>query len=58
MAHRFLGWSVATMFWCQFLLLTNDHKEDKALGKVLIHDPYFWLLFILSCEHILIALSF
>ncbi len=37
----------------QVILLTNDYKDDKALGSALVHSAAFWLMIILSLSLIL-----
>ncbi|PPQ91669.1 hypothetical protein CVT25_012882 [Psilocybe cyanescens] len=52
--HRFLGWTATGLVWCQFVLLTNDYKEEgQQLGMVMIKSPPFWLLVILTGSIIL-----
>ncbi|KAH9480438.1 Adenylate-forming reductase 03009 [Psilocybe cubensis] len=52
--HRFLGWTATALVWCQFVLLTNDYKEEgQRLGMVMIKSPPFWLLVILTGSIIL-----
>lgn len=48
MVHRFAGWTAIGIVWAQSVLLTNDIKGEKPLGRALIETPLFWMLIVIS----------
>ncbi|KAF8967152.1 nonribosomal peptide synthetase 12 [Flammula alnicola] len=39
--HRFLGWTSTALVWCQFVLLTNDYKDEgRSLGLTLVKSHH------------------
>ncbi|CCL99706.1 uncharacterized protein FIBRA_01728 [Fibroporia radiculosa] len=54
MIHRFAGWTAVAVVWAQFVLLTNDYKQDdESLGHALVTSAPFWLVVIFTCSIVL-----
>jgi hypothetical protein len=49
MTHRFLGWLSIALFWVQLVLLNLYHSSPtRTVGTLLLHDPTFWNLTIIT----------
>jgi hypothetical protein len=49
MTHRFLGWLSIALFWMQLILLSLHHSSpNRTVGTLLLHDPTFWNLTIIT----------
>ncbi|KAF1836534.1 hypothetical protein BDW02DRAFT_566961 [Decorospora gaudefroyi] len=48
MTHRFLGWTVIALFWAQFLLLTRHTSHRHSFASLLIRNPTFWNLSVIT----------
>jgi hypothetical protein len=49
LTHRVLGWLSIALFWVQLLLLTtHTSTSPRHMGTLLIHDPTFWNLTIMT----------
>lgn len=45
--HRFIGWTMLTLFWVQVVLIVNDNKpSNMSLGGACLRSPPFWLLIV------------
>lgn len=44
--HRFLGWGVVILFWCQTVLLAVEGSETGSISRELVGSPGFWMLVI------------
>jgi hypothetical protein len=49
LTHRLLGWLSVALFWVQILLLnTHISTPTRPLGTLLLHDPTFYALTLIS----------
>jgi hypothetical protein len=51
--HRFLGWTCVALFWTQLMLLsyyasTSTSIPQRDIGTILLHDPTFWNLILIT----------
>ncbi|PVI05757.1 integral membrane protein TmpA [Periconia macrospinosa] len=53
--HRFLGWTIIILFWVELGLLasTTSLASKKPIGKVLVKQPTFWFLILITIHTIL-----
>ena len=54
-SHRFAGWSAIAIFWAELVLLGRQTAAStgEQLGHVLIRQPTFWILLVISFHIIL-----
>ncbi|KAL5428083.1 hypothetical protein PMIN04_001024 [Paraphaeosphaeria minitans] len=55
MSHRFAGWAVIILFWVELGLLSHTVAQEKRVtaGHVLVRQPSFWLLMLITIHAIL-----
>lgn len=55
MTHRFIGWAVIILFWIDLGLLASvtSQKSEKSVARVLVEQPSFWFIIIITVHTIL-----
>ncbi|KAK7190885.1 hypothetical protein DPSP01_007853 [Paraphaeosphaeria sporulosa] len=54
-SHRFAGWAVVILFWVELGLLSHTVAQENRVtaGHVLIRQPSFWLLMLITFHAVL-----
>lgn len=55
MSHRFFGWAVILVFWIEvgLIAMETSYQEGSSAGKVMVKQPTFWFLVLITFHTIL-----